>query len=224
MGYNTSVDDVVNLGWKLAAVLHGWGTDALLDSYEAERRPIALRNTQFARSMADSIGRLRVDGPVQELGPQGDAARASLGQALAEHTRREFNIPGLQLGVCYAGSPIVAHESGGPPPDEPNRYVPTGYPGARAPHIPFAEGALFDRFGRDFTLLALAHEPPAAWAEEAARSGTPLVVLQHDDPAARTLYGAELVLIRPDHHIAWRGASSTDPSAILAMASGRIAA
>ena len=224
MGYNTSVDDAVNLGWKLAAMVQGWGTDALLDSYDAERRPIALRNTQFARSMADSIGRLRVDGPVQQPGPEGDAARRLLGQALAEHTRREFNIPGLQLGVCYAGSPIVAHETAAPPPDDPNRYVPTGYPGARTPHVAVSGGALFDRFGLDFTLLCLGVEPPEAWVREAARQGIPLLALALDDPAARLLYGAELVLVRPDHHIAWRGPLDTEPSAIIALAGGRATA
>ena len=220
MGYNTSVDDVVNLGWKLAAVLHGWGTEALLDSYEAERRPMATRNTQFARSMADSIGKLQVAGPVQAPGAEGDAARAALGVTLAEHVRREFNIPGLQLGVNYAGSPIVAQEAGAAPPDDPNHYVPSGHAGARMPHLPVAEGSLLDRFGRDFTLLGLGVEPPEAWASEAARRGIPLATLSHDDPAARALYGAELVLVRPDHHIAWRGARDADPSAVLALASG----
>ena len=221
MGYNTSVDDVVNLGWKLAAACQGWGSDALLDSYEAERRPIAFRNTAFARSMADSIGRLQASGPVQDPGPAGDAARLALGEALKQHTRREFNIPGLQLGVNYAGSPVVAQEAGEPPADEPNHYVPSGYAGARAPHVPTAEGgSLFDRFGRDFTLLVLGSAVPADWAQEAQRLGIPLAILSHADPAARTLYGAELVLIRPDHHIAWRGAATAHPGAVLALASG----
>ena len=80
MGYNTSiVVVVVNLGWKLAGVVHGWGPDALLDSYEAERRPIAMRNTAFARAMADSIGRLPVPDSVELDGAVGAQARSALG-------------------------------------------------------------------------------------------------------------------------------------------------
>ena len=171
MGYNTSVDDVVNLGWKLAGVLQGWAPEALLDSYEAERHPIALRNTAFARSMAKSIGNLPVPAEVNAPGPAGDAARQALAQALAVHVAREFNIPGLQLGLCYAGSPIVASESTPPPPDEPNRYLPSGYPGARAPHMvvnnavvghaAMGSASLLDYFGRDFTLLVFDAEPTA---------------------------------------------------------------
>src|SRR5580658_7656753 len=101
LGYNTSIDDAVNLGWKLAAVIDGYAPETLLDSYEAERRPIALRNTTFAGSMADSIGRIPVTPLVEAPGATGDAARAELGRALAAHVASEFNIPGVQLGVRY---------------------------------------------------------------------------------------------------------------------------
>src|SRR3954470_18898167 len=56
LGYNTAVEDAVNLGWKLAAVIHGHAAPALLQTYEQERRPLALRNTRFARGFADSLG------------------------------------------------------------------------------------------------------------------------------------------------------------------------
>ena len=220
MGYNTSVDDAVNLGWKLAAVAQGWASDAMLDSYEAERRPIALRNTAFARSMADSIGRLPVAAAVELDGAEGDAARLSLGQALSTHVAREFNIPGLQLGVCYLDSPIVAAEPGSPPPDEPNRYVPSGYPGARAPHVEWGGASLLDHFGRDYTLLVLGEANTGAWELAAAEQGLPLKVLRHADAATRALYGADCVLIRPDHHIAWRGAADAPADAVLRHACG----
>ena len=220
MGYNTSVDDVVNLGWKLAGVLQGWAPQALLDSYEAERRPIALRNTGFARSMAESIGNLPVPAEVEAPGPAGDAARRALSQALALHVAREFNIPGLQLGLCYAGSPIVAAEASPPPPDEPNRYLPSGYPGARAPHLAVGSASLLDYFGRDFTLLVFDTEPTADWEREAGRMGLTLRLLRWPDAAGRALYGAARVLIRPDHHIAWRGAADAPAGPQLARATG----
>jgi 2-polyprenyl-6-methoxyphenol hydroxylase-like FAD-dependent oxidoreductase len=225
MGYNTSVDDVVNLGWKLAAVAQGWAGETLLDSYFSERHPIARRNTGFARSMAESIGRVAVPQDVEASGPQGDAARATLGAALLQHSRAEYNIPGLQLGLRYE-SAIVAREEGPAPPDEPNTYLPSGYPGARAPHLALDGGeSLLDRFGRDFTLLCLVSDAPplAAWQAAAQSLGVPMQCVVLADPRARALYGADLVLVRPDHHIAWRGDASASATAVIAMASGRSA-
>ncbi|HEV8022978.1 MAG TPA: FAD-dependent monooxygenase [Candidatus Lustribacter sp.] len=219
MGYNTSIDDAVNLGWKLAAVVQGWAPESLLDTYEAERRPIALRNTTFAGSMADSIGHIPVTPLVEQNGAEADAARVQLGAALAAHVASEFNIPGLQLGVRYT-SPIVAGETGAPPPDVPNRYVPSGYPGARAPHVRAGTGSLLDRFGRDFTLLLLEPSPPDVWGAAAERLHLPLTVVRSDDPQVRELYGAPAVLVRPDHHIAWRGDTAADAVEVLAGAIG----
>ncbi len=222
MGYNTAVDDAVNLGWKLAAVCQGWGGEALLDSYEAERRPIALRNTAFARRMADSMGQLSSPAELELPGPLGDAARLALGAKCLAHIHAEFNIPGLQLGLRYQ-SAVVAQEDGPPPPDEPNHYQPSGYPGVRAPHLPDPSagpnGSLLDRFGTGFTLLCLAGPLDLApWRDAAAALALPLQTVPSDDPAARALYGAELVLIRPDHHIAWRGAASADAMGALRTA------
>ena len=241
MGYNTSVDDAVNLGWKLAAVVQGWAPAKLLDSYEAERKPIAHRNTAFARAMADSIGIIKVPANVDAPGADAEAVRQQLGQALYQHVRNEFNIPGLQLGMRYEGSPIVAPEATLPPADLPNEYLPNARPGARAPHIWLDGKSIFDLFGRDFTLLFfndsgptgrvipaadtyadLEADPDAdAWKKAAAAMGLPLEVLHCSSAEARALYGADRVLIRPDHHVAWRGNAGVEPGALLAMACGQ---
>lgn len=220
MGYNTSVDDAVNLGWKLAAVVQGWAPPALLDSYEAERHPMAQRNTAFARAMANSIGSIAVSPVIEEVSEAGDAARLVLGKALSAHVAGEFNIPGLQLGVRYQGA-IVAEEAGTPPPDQPNVYVPSTWPGARAPHVRIGEASLLDYFGRDFTLLASFDADTASWETASLQLGMPLVVLRSDDRAVRAIYSDELVLIRPDHHIAWRGKASAEAHAVLARAIAR---
>lgn len=228
MGYNTSVDDAVNLGWKLAAVVQGWAGESLLDSYEAERKPIGHRNTAFARSMADSIGSIRVSPNVDDNTPEAAEVRKGMGIALARHVRNEFNIPGLQLGLRYEGSPIVAAEEGEPTPDQPNTYIPTARPGSRAPHIWLDGTSIFDLFGRDYTLLrfttsgkAAAEADATRWSGEAATLGMPLDILYCDNEEARKLYGADCVLVRPDHHIAWRGANGADVGAVLAMATSR---
>lgn len=228
MGYNTSIDDAVNLGWKLAAMLRGWGSEALLDSYEAERRPIAQRNTAFARAMADSLGRELVPAELEAPGPQGEAAREALRRHFQAHAHREFNIPGIQLGLRYAGSPIVATDAEDPPPDEPNDYRPSGHPGGRAPHVAAADGSsILDHFGRDFTLLSLGQASSAedqAWLASAAALGMPLSCLHWPDPAARAVYGADRVLVRPDHHIAWRGPAGCAAEPLLRLAAARPAA
>jgi 2-polyprenyl-6-methoxyphenol hydroxylase-like FAD-dependent oxidoreductase len=226
MGYNTSIDDAVNLGWKLAAVLQGWAPESLLQSYEAERRPIAQRNTRFAKQMADSMSTLSSPPDLEQGDAAGESARAALGARCLAHIRTEFNIPGLQLGVRYA-SAIVAREDGPPPADEPNVYVPSAYPGARAPHAGDASegGSILDRLGMGFSLLCLDGAPvqhSAAWENEARQLGIPLVVVTRDDAALRALYGAERVLVRPDHHVAWRGDAASAPRPVLLRATGRI--
>ena len=221
MGYNTSIDDAVNLGWKLAAVIRGWAPDALLDSYEAERRPIAVRNTGFAKQMADSMGSLASPSDIEDNSAAGAQSRKQFGECCLVHIRREFNIPGLQLGLRYE-SAVIAREDGPPPPDEPNRYVPGGTPGARAPHVRLSDGAsLLDRFGPEFTLLVLRGPSQGeAWRDAAGALQLPLHVLHHADDALRRLYGADLVLIRPDHHIAWRGDASAIPGEVLRRSLG----
>lgn len=221
MGYNTSVDDAVNLGWKLAAVIGGWAGEGLLASYEAERRPIAVRNTRFARAMADSMGSLSPLADIESGGATGNAARQAFGARCLAHVRTEFNIPGLQLGLRYA-SAVIAEEDSPPPPDDPNRYLPSGYPGVRAPHVALGAGvSILDRFGRDFTLLCFDNASAADWERAAATLGMPLAVMRLADPDARRLYGAGRVLVRPDHHVAWRGGAGAEPSAVLGRAVAR---
>ena len=100
----------------------------------------------------------------------------------------------------------MAGEAGAAPPDDPHRYVPSARPGARAPHVWLSSDvALFDRFGPEFTLLKLQETPTAALEQAFHRRGVALTVLPVDNDEARTLYGTRLVLIRPDHHVAWRG-------------------
>jgi len=222
-GYNTSVDDASNLGWKLAAVCQGWGGRELLSSYQTERKPVALRNTRFARAMADSIGRIALPSALEQDGAAGDAARSALGERLVRHAATEFDIPGIHLGVFYS-SPVVVSE-GAPPPDAWHRYTPSAIPGARAPHVWLDHGvSIFDRFGRDFTLLRFDEKVDARPIEAAAqRLGVPLAVLDVANDEARDLYARGLALVRPDHHVAWRGDTPPDDAgALLARVAGHL--
>jgi len=224
LGYNTAVEDAVNLGWKLAAVLRGWGGPGLLASYEAERRPVAQRNTGFARRFADSIGLFKLADTLEDDTTEGAAARHEAGRALHAHARAEFDIPGVTLGARYDGSPIIVGDGRSPPPDAANVYIPTSVPGGRAPHFWLDdEHSLYDAFGPEFTLLRLGSRAPDATAltEAAAARGVPLEVVEIADDRARDLYEVDLALIRPDQIVAWRGNRLVDdPAALLAKLTG----
>jgi 2-polyprenyl-6-methoxyphenol hydroxylase-like FAD-dependent oxidoreductase len=208
LGYNTGIEDAANLVWKLDAMLKSAAGPGLAASYDAERRPAALRNTSFAREFADSVGHVKATEIALQAGPAGDAARHALSEYLNFHARREFVIPGVQLGVRYEGSPLVSTEAGLSTLDVANFYLPTARPGHRAPHHWLADGSsLYDAFGADFTLLALG---TASRVDETARAlrqrhGFSVMPLTIRDPELRDAYQADFALVRPDLHIAWRG-------------------
>jgi 2-polyprenyl-6-methoxyphenol hydroxylase-like FAD-dependent oxidoreductase len=224
MGYNTAIEDAVNIGWKFAMVLKRQAASALLDSYQAERRPVARRNTGFARQFADSIGLYRPTPAIERPGAAGDAARRRAGVYLADHASAEFNIPGFTFGYRYDGSPIIAADPAPLPPDKPNAYVPTGKPGGRAPHVWLGDGrSLYDTFGFEFTLLVLGAEAAdvAPFTAAARETGIDLKVVSCDSEEAADLYESDLVLIRPDQVVAWRRtAAAYDPGKVLALATG----
>jgi len=226
LGYNTAVEDAVNLGWKLAAVIKGQAPATLMDSYELERKPLALRNTGYARAFADSIGLFEATPSLDDDTPEGRAARAAAGPYLEGHARREFNIPGVTFGGRYDGSPLIVGDSTSPPADQANTYVPSACPGGRPPHAWLSEGeSLFDRFGFEWTLLCLEENPgvqacAAAFAGAASELGATLDILSLPRAELRTLYEAPMVLIRPDHIVAWRGSAGVDPRTVMRTALG----
>jgi 2-polyprenyl-6-methoxyphenol hydroxylase-like FAD-dependent oxidoreductase len=223
LGYNTAVEDAVNLGWKLNAVLKGWGGAALLDTYEVERQAIAKRNTAYARGFADSLGLFVPPPELEDEGPAGEAARKLTGDHFNHHARFEFNIPGITFGGRYDGSPIVVSDGTAPPPDAPNSYQPTATPGGRAPHLWLGDGrSLYDTLGFEFTLLALGAKPAdtAPFRAAAAALNMPLAIVPVPGDEARDLYGADLALIRPDQIVAWRGNSAAGAIRVLRRAAG----
>ena len=226
LGYNTAVEDAVNLAWKLHAVLRGQGAQALLDSYEAERQPVARRNTGYARHFADSIGLFEAAAELDDDTEAGARARAQAAAPLQAHAALEFNIPGVTFGARYDGSPVIVPDGTSAPPDAANRYTPSACPGGRPPHAWLQDGrSLFDTFGAHWTLLVLgeaagAAGPGARFVEAARARGVELAVVAHADPALRALYEAPLALIRPDHVVAWRGHDDAQAACIIARALG----
>ncbi|HEX7970207.1 MAG TPA: FAD-dependent oxidoreductase [Stellaceae bacterium] len=223
LGYNTAVEDAVNLGWKLAAALKGCGGPRLLETYETERRPLALRNTGYAQHFADSLGLFQPAPEIEDDTPEGAAARRDAGAYLEAHARAEFNIPGITFGGRYDASPIIIPDGTAPPADAANLYVPSACPGGRAPHLWLKDGrSLFDAFGFEWTLLRLGPIAPAseAFARAAARLGLDLTVLDLPGDEARDLYRADLALVRPDQIVAWRGNIAAGATDVLRRAAG----
>ena len=145
-GMNGGVGDAVNFGWKLAAVLQGWGGELLLDSYELERR-------QFhVRALAESIQNSE-DNELLTPGLEDPIRGQSLREALAEKIQRikpkNFQSLGVSLGYRYATSPVIVPDGTPTTPYETSRYIPTARPGHRAPHAWLPDGsALFDHFSQ----------------------------------------------------------------------------
>ena len=230
MGANTGVQDAVDLAWKLDAVLQGWGGDTLLDSYEIERKPIAVRNAGFSTHNYRSWTALKDCGAILDETPEGEAVRRIVGTHLRESTRVEWESLGLQIGHRYDASPICIPDGSHPVPDDFSIVVPTARPGARAPHAWLADGrSMLDLFGRGFVLLRFAAADLAAAGTAAGsaavetaalRRAVPLSVIDIDEPAIARLYGAPLVLVRPDGHVAWRGVAVADADALLATVTG----
>lgn len=223
MGYNTGVDDVANLAWKLAAVIHGFGDPGLIDTYEQERRPAALRNMAFSTAVADVIGSLDVPNDIDEPTESGEAGRVALREQLLALAQFEFDIPGIQLGLTYDGSRLVVPDGTQPPPDDANVFLPTACPGARLPHLWLRDGrALFDALGKGFTLLVLgATADVASFVRSAAVLRVPLTVVRLEDEPEANILEAQAVLVRPDQHVAWRGEPDTaDTDHLLATVLG----
>lgn len=221
-GYNTCVGDAVNVAWKLVAVLHGWGDPALLDSYEPERRQVARLTIDAAATQESRLAQAFVHADLAADSPAGIARRAEVAQAL-QGKRAEFHSLGLVLGYHYAGSPSVVDDGSAIPPHDPVNYHGSARPGTRLPHRWLPDGSsLFDHLGPGFTLVrldvAVDVEP---FRTAAAARGMPLRVL--DLPSGLDgldRYGAPLLLIRPDQHLAWRGTTAAGAAEVLDVVRG----
>ncbi len=207
-GFNTGIGDAVNIGWKLAAVIDGWGGDDLLGSYEAERRPVA---EQTIREATINMSVLAPELGSRELaasGLVGEQARRAAAQVIRVAKDREFHSLGIVLGYQYDASPVIV-DDGTPLLPEGQDYEPTARPGARLPHLWLPDGAsLFDRLGNGLSLLRLRDDADVVpFIESATARNVPLTVVELRGQALEKLYGASLLLVRPDQHVAWRGTS-----------------
>jgi 2-polyprenyl-6-methoxyphenol hydroxylase-like FAD-dependent oxidoreductase len=225
LGMNSGVGDATDLSWKLAATLAGWGGPKLLQSYEIERRQIGERNVGASRYA--TIGRRKWRSmwrpDIRENSPAGAATRRNLAAMADVEQRKSNEMIGAELGYRYVDSPAICNVPGGPE-HLFREYAPTIWPGARLPHVWLDDGTpVQDRIAEGYTILNLGcGKVDASGLERAIRArGAPVVVLDVPDRIARDIYGDDLILVRPDLHVIWRGtAAPEDPAQVAAVATG----
>ncbi|HUB94961.1 MAG TPA: FAD-dependent monooxygenase [Stellaceae bacterium] len=220
LGLHTGLADAVDLGWKLVAALQGWGGPRLLDSYEAERKPVALDNVRASTAEFNALHDMPSGPEIADPTPQGAALRQRYAEAYWQSGEVSSAIytENLRLGYCYEPSPICVPDGTSRPPVETPRFAPVARPGTRAPHAWIGAGrSTLDLFGKGFVLLRLGANPPSAAriAEAAARRHVPFATVDLSDPAIAALYERRLVLVRPDGHVAWR--DDREPDDALAL-------
>ena len=215
-GMNTGIGDAYDLGWKLAATINYAGP-GLLRSYEAERRPVAVRNVEHSglhMQVHQSVAHLlengdphRVDWPTKE----GDEVRQRIHEHYQIHDGENKDF-GIEMGYIYESDILQK-----PPKDQirpewqVSNYTPSTWPGSRPPHVFLTDGsALFDHFGKDWSLVTftdkLSDVQLLLMGAETLRIPLKHVDLKGEDHARR-LWQMDMVLIRPDQHVAWRSDS-----------------
>ena len=227
LGMNTGIGDAIDLAWKLAGTLQAWGGAALLDSYEIERRQIGQRNVAASGFAAKGRGAWRKTWcpEIAERSERGDEARRHMAEVADREQRKTNEQHGTELGYIYKDSPIVCSESGEISESGIFDYCPTTAPGARVPHAWLADGsALQDRFGAGYTILRAGGSlaDVSALVAEMRAFGAPVEVLDVPDAAVRAIVERDIVLLRPDLHVVWRGnAAPVNPRDVAAIATGR---
>jgi 2-polyprenyl-6-methoxyphenol hydroxylase-like FAD-dependent oxidoreductase len=216
-GMNAGIADAANLSWMIAATLAGWAPLAILDAYEAERRPIADEMSRFTTDFALKIIKQRreISAEIELPGPVGDAVRARLGREAYELDVQQQCCGGLNFGYFYSRSPIISYDGKPHPAYTMHDFTPSTVPGCRAPHLWLKEHrSLYDVLGADYALVRVdPNVRVSGIAEAAACRSVPFAVIDVDTPDARALYTRNLTLIRPDQHVAWR--SDEEPAAPL---------
>lgn len=211
LGMNTGVGDAIDLSWKLAATIAGWAGPELLKSYKSERRAIGARNVDASRQAA--IGRRTwrsICGPLAfEDTPEGERHRARIRDLVDKEQRKSNELLGIELGYRYSNSPIVVDEPGEGPDPNSFDYTPTTWPGSRLPHVWLSDGSAVQDLIKPncYTLVNLSGDSDAngVFAKEFEKFSVPFEVLAIESAAAKQVYERDLLLLRPDMHVAWRG-------------------
>jgi len=226
LGMNSGVGDAIDLAWKFEATLKGYGGPNLLPSYEFERRQVGDRNIGASRYAA--LGRRKWRSlwrpNIRDDTPEGRQTREIITTIADVEQRKSNEMIGAELGYRYVGSPVICDIPGGPE-HLFRTYEPTSWPGARLPHVWLDDGsAMQDHIPNTrYTILRLGEtrRDSSALAGALKSLGAPLTELDIPDAVAREVYGFDLILLRPDMHVVWRGNTPPDdPLEVARIATG----
>ena len=206
-GMNMGVGDAADIGWKISAMLEGWGGPQLLGTYSLERRDVCKFIIEGSAHNNRLWGKALVRDYMEEDSERGAKVRAEVRDFIIKEKTQQFKSLGAQFGYHYAGSPIIMNDGSPVPPMVYGEYEPSSIPGCRTPHVWLSDNdSLYDHLGSGFCLLALDDDINTEPFEAAATDvGMPLKVLRMNNPDVRAQYDRKLTLIRPDQHVAWRG-------------------
>ncbi|KAK5055272.1 hypothetical protein LTR84_013022 [Exophiala bonariae] len=225
-GLNTGICDLWDISWKLAAVLSGWGGPRLLHSYDIERRPIALANAAMVNKAAVEVA-VPILTAADRVGAAQLTAKDEAGQRTRDDLAKEadqghwlHNQTNKLLGYRYNSPIIIQDEDGTAAPvseDEITKYLPTSWPGGRPPHVFLADGktSIFDLFGKGFSLVdfSASGQLGKIFSSASSQLSVPLEVIHlPQERHVRDLWERDVVLVRPDGHVAWRSTNSEEQS------------
>lgn len=238
-GMNTAVGDSFDIGWKVAAAVHGYGGRSLLRSYEDERRPVGMRNIDRSgvhwKVHATVWGWVaQANGAVLASSEEGTALRKKIAQHVKAHDGENTD-HGIELGYRYQSDVIVLQEDAATEPSwSEKRYVPSTWPGARAPHVFLEDGvtSIFDLFGQGsaWTLVDFSQSGDYIKlfrpALASLKDKIPIEFVHlPNEPHAQKIWERQAVLVRPDDHVAWRssanGSLDIEPEKIMLIATGQ---
>lgn len=225
-GMNAGIADGANLVWHLSAVIKQSAPPSRLDAYEAERHPIT---EQVSRLAMDSVmqnmqamGGVLPPPVLTEATPEGEGLRKLIGERLYAMNVAQMSPAGLNFGYYYDRSPLIAYDGEAPPAYSMGDFTSSTAPGCRLPHVYVAGTSIYDRLGPDYTLLRFNRDAKAdALLAAAKRAGVPLKLIDAPKPP-EPVFRHDLLMVRTDQHIAWRGNSApADADALMSRLSGR---
>lgn len=213
---NSGVVDAIDLGWGLAAMIKGYGGDLLLHAYGTECRPMMIRALERSHRhvlVHVELGKIYQDNwsLLESESADGNTLRSSIKKYIDDSGPETLD-RGIELDWRYE-SPVIYQDGSSPPPWNLKMYQPSARPGSRAPHIFLKDGvtSTYDLFDREWTLIHFASENDGkgvaseifSVVSEKLNSPLKRVILTGEDHV-RQCWEQDMVLVRPDTHVAWR--------------------
>jgi len=214
---NYGIEEAADLGFKLAAAIKGYSGPLLLQSYTIERRPMMIRALEWSdRHVQEHIPwttwAAENPGLINQDTPEGEAFRQKINDYL-QKSGSECTSRGIELDSRY-NSPVIYQDTDGTKEHtwDHYHYVPSTWPGARAPHVFLKDGktSILDLYGKEWTLIEFTSSPTSPSAipiitKVAVRLNIPLTPVHiQDEEHVRAIWQRNMVLVRPDGHVAWR--------------------